>query len=69
MSSFKPVYSGVPEGSVLGPLLFLIFINDITDLFTGTVGIKLFADDIKIYLEISDVCDCFQRSIIDNISK
>jgi len=70
MSSFKPVGSGVPEGSVLGPLLFLIFINDITDLFTGTVGIKLFADDIKIYLEISDDSewDCFQRSI-DNISQ
>jgi len=43
------------EGSVLGPLLFVIYINDITDLFPSAVNIKLFADDIKIYLELTDI--------------
>ena len=66
-SSYASVISGVPQGSVLGPLLFLLFINDITDLFDGTVNVKLYADDIEIYFEIvhnADV-DCLQKDIND----
>jgi len=44
-------------GSVLGPVLFLIFINDIVDIFDSGLTVKLFADDVKIYAIISDVND------------
>ena len=43
--------SGVPQGSVLGPLLFLIFINDLPNNVQS--GIKIFADDTKIYNKAS----------------
>lgn len=48
-SSVSSVISGVPQGSVLGPVLFLVFINDIDVICQGRSRIKLFADDLKIY--------------------
>ena len=54
LSDYLPTTSGVPQGSVIGPLLFNLFINDITDLFdSSTTSSKLFADDIKIYSKIT----------------
>merc|ERR1711923_386122 len=49
-SDEKPVLSGVPQGSVLGPILFLIFINDISDSIDSFL--RLFADDCLLYREI-----------------
>ena len=54
LSDFCPVSSGIPQGSCLGPWLFLIFINDITDNLGPEVSAKLFADDIKLYTQLSN---------------
>ena len=48
-SSVGDVISGVPQGSVLGPVLFLIFINDIEHICCGDTNLQLFADDCKLY--------------------
>ena len=51
-SDWAPVLSGVPQGTVLGPLLFSLYINDISSDIESEI--KLFADDCVCYREIKD---------------
>ena len=51
-SSWKKVVSGIPQGSVIGPILFVIFINDMPDAVKHNFC-KLFADDCKLYGKVS----------------
>ena len=64
-SSTVPVISGVPQGSVLGPCLFLFYINDISAGLTSTT--RLFADDTMIYLAVKGEADA--KVIQDDLNK
>ena len=67
-SSYRDVKSGVPQGSVVGPLLFLIYINHVVEGISAKFC--LFADDLKLYLafphdklKFQDGCASMQRDI------
>ena len=56
-SEWLPVISGVPQGSVLGPLLFLLYVNDLQEAVLYS-ELNVFADDVALYKEIKSSVDC-----------
>ena len=65
VSNWKAVLSGVPQGSVLGPILFLIYINDLDDDITSKV--LKFADDTKVFRKIKSDAD--RQHLQDDLNK
>ena len=68
-SDWSPVLSGVPQGSVLGPILFIIYKNDLSTSCPELRTLYLFADDAKCFASIRSSADSilFQKSL-DSIS-
>ena len=67
-SNLVDMCSGVPQGSVLGPILFIVYINDLPSVFPPSVVSKYFADDAKLYTEICNVDDVDTlQSSLDNL--
>ena len=58
------VNCGVPQGSILGPLLFLLYVNDIQSAVTGD-KLKLFADDTNLFLYDSNINNLISQANAD----
>ena len=58
VSTWSPMTSGVPRGSILGSLLFVIFINDLQDVVQNETETALYADVTKLYQTVTIINDC-----------
>ena len=67
-SDWKPVFSRVPQGSQISSLLFILYINDLTN-HVDSCEISLYADDSKLFREILSVTDCqLVQKDLDSVS-
>ena len=67
LSESLPVISGVIQGSCLGPLLFLIYVNDLLNCFENGITVKLYADDVKLYTRVT--CTADEVNLQNSINK
>lgn len=65
-----PVISGIPQGSILGPVLFLLFINDMPTVINGDTKLALYAVDAKLFRVISNINNCYElQEQLTNLEK
>ena len=65
-SKLSTVVSGVPQGTVLAPLLFVLYINDVVDIIDKPSICELFADDVKLYCDFEFADDFTPGDHVNN---
>ena len=65
-SSWSPILAGVPQGSAVGPLFFLIYVNDLSHNLSSTA--RLFADDTSVFSIVHDI-DSSTKQLNDDLKK
>ena len=69
-SEWCAVISGIAQGSVLGPILFILFIDDVAEVCSGDVSHQLFADDLKLYTTVVSNLDIYSlQTVLDRLQQ